>query len=516
VLDIEAFQQPDQPDLANRLIQEWADKLTFGGPIDANNPIESPTEWIQTNFLIDRPREPVTGRVLPKGPIRLAEYQARVVEEALRRDADGKLIYNTIVWSEPKKSGKTAVAAGVGMYMGQTNEACHIYCLANDGKQSQDRIFNAMARSIQLHNKLGGCYVGLKATYSPPTIVLPNRTKIEAIPCDAAGEAGSEPLMTIWSELWGYAQKHKERIWTELTIPPTLHGYAMRWVESYAGYEDESTTLWNLYDVGVNHGKRHPHFSELPVYVNEAAKQLTFWSHEPRQPWQTKDYYAAESLLLTPNEFTRIHCNQWITSVTSLFEDIITWDKCANPNIARPLLPGDDTPLVLAMDAAYANDCAAIVGVTRHPDDEWDAEHRRVIERVALVWEPPKGDKLNFTLTLEPAIIELCEEMNVYTVVYDPYQLHKFATDMMMQGIAPFKEFSQAGRRLRADRQFYDMVIHRHYIHSGNDDMRQHVRNCAKKEEGKNLRLVKKSPTKPIDLAVATSMAVDECLRLNI
>ena len=515
MLDIEALQQEHTPDLATRLAREWADKLAQFNPIDTDNPIDV-CEWIEANVLIDRPRMPVTGRVLAKGPMRMAEYQKRVLQEAMRRDSDGKLIYSTVVWSEPKKSGKTAIAAAVGMYMAERNEACHIYCLANDGKQSQDRIFTAMARCLELHRKMGGIYSACKAIYSPPTIVLPNRSKIEAIPCDAAGEAGSEPLMTIWSELWGYAQKHKSRIWTELTIPPTLHGYAMRWVESYAGYEDESNTLWQLYDVGVNNGARHPQFPDLPVYVNEPARQLTFWSHEPRQPWQTLEYYTSEALLLTPSEFTRIHTNHWITSITSLFDDIITWDKCANPDVALPIMPGDDTPLILSMDAGYAGDCAAIVGVSRHPEDAWDAEHRRVIERFALVWKPPKGGKLNFTLTLEPAIKRLCEECNVYAVTYDPYQLHKFATDMMMQGIAPFKEFSQAGRRLRADRQLYDMIVHRHYIHSGNDDVRQHVLNCAKKEEGKNLRFVKKVATKPIDLVVATSMAVDECLRLNV
>lgn len=515
MLDLDILQRPDKPtDLANTLLQKWADELAIPTHIDSDNPIEV-CDWIESNMLIDRPRAPITGALLPKGPMRLAKYQARIVKEALRRDSDGKLVYSTILWSEPKKSGKTAIAAAVGMYMGEINDACHIYCLANDGKQSQDRIFTAMARCLELHNKLGGCWVGLKAKYSPPTIILPNRTKIEAIPCDAAGEAGSEPLLTIWSELWGYAQKHKARIWTELTIPPTLYGYAMRWVESYAGYEGESSTLWQLYDVGVNHGTRHPLFPNLPVYINPAANQLSFWSHTPRQPWQTKNYYAAEEQLLTPTEFRRIHKNEWVTSISSLFEDIMIWDRCANPELAKPLPVDDDTPVVIAIDAAYAGDTATIVTVSRHPDDPWDAEHRRVIERNVMVFKGTTKNKLDFTKTLEPAIIRLCENYNVYAVTYDPYQMHKFATDLQAQGIAPFKEFSQAGRRLRADKQLYDMVIHRHYIHSGNKVVRQHVMNCAKKEEGKHLRFVKITPTKPIDYVVATSMAVDECLRLN-
>jgi len=105
MLDLEVFQQAPQQDLATRLAREWADKLEQFNPIDGENPIDV-CDWIENNFLIDRPRMPVTGRVLSKGPMRMAEYQKRVLREAMRRDSDGKLIYSTIVWSEPKKSGR--------------------------------------------------------------------------------------------------------------------------------------------------------------------------------------------------------------------------------------------------------------------------------------------------------------------------------------------------------------------------------------------------------------------------
>jgi len=502
--------------LLQQLVSEWSDKLVVTHPV-SNVATHDPVKWIEKNFLIERPRDPLTAAMLPKGPIRLADYQKRVIKEALSRNPDGTLKYSTILWSEPKKSGKTAIAAAVGMYMATTHDTGMIYCLANDGKQSKDRIFTSMAQCIRLHTKLGGDLADTaKVAYSRAKIILDNGSQIEAVPCDAAGEAGAEPLMTIWSEMWGYAQKHKARIWSEMTIPPTLYGYALRWVESYAGYEGESTVLWNLYDKGVNQGRRHPNFMDLPVYVNDAARQFTLWSHTPMQPWQTQGYYNAEAEMLTPNEFRRIHKNQWVTSTTSLFDDMILWDRCHDSQIARSLPPGDMTPMIIALDAGYASDCAAIYGVTRHPDDEWDAEVRRVVERYAVAFKPEKGKKLNFSNTMVPAIERLCDNYNIYNVVYDPYQLHKMCTDMKLQGTAPFTEFSQAGRRLRADRQLYDMIIHRQFIHSGDDDVGQHVANCAKKEEGKHMRFVKISASRPIDLIVAASMAVDECLRLNI
>jgi len=505
---------PQGDSLLAQLAGDWADRLVIE-PHMSESIKSDPASWIQEHFLIDRPREPVTGAMLQRGPIRLAEYQQRVLQEAMSRDGDGKLKYSTVVWSEPKKSGKTALAAAAGLYMGQMIDAANIYCMANDGKQSQDRIFNAMARCITLHNKMGGIYVGMRAKYSPPTIILPNGSKVEAVPCDAAGEAGAEPLMTIWSEMWGYAQQHKERMWTEMTIPPTLYGYAMRWVESYAGYEGESSTLWTLYDVGVNNGRRHSLFPDLPVYVNDDAGQLTFWSHEPLQPWQTKEYYKSEAQLHTPAEFRRVHKNEWVTSTSALFDDILLWDRCVDP-IAGPLLPGDSTPVIVALDAGYAGASSALYVVSRHPDDAWDAPIRRVVRRYSIAHYPPKGGKLNLTDTLEKSVRHVCKHFNVYCIVYDPYQLHKMCTDLRLTLGVPVREFNQAGRRLQADRQFYDMIIHKQFLHDGNEEDRKHVMNTAKHEQGRNMRFVPYKTGAPIDLTVAAAMATDECLRLNI
>lgn len=502
------------PTIIQQLMGNWATKL--GMDANAVQHELTPDEWIEKHFLVERPRDPITAEMFEPGPVRLAEYQKRILRAALERDADGKLKYSTIVWSEPKKSGKTTIAAAVAMYMAQRSKASNIYCLANDGKQSQDRIFKAMADCIKLHSKQGGIFESVRVIWAPPTFKLENGTAVEAIPCDAAGEAGSEPLMTVWSEMWGYRQEAKERLWTEMTIPPTLYGYAMRWVESYAGYEDESTILWNLYDNGVNHGARHPQLMDLPVYTN--GDQFTFWSHEARMPWQTKAYYESESKLMLPNEFQRIHHNEWVSATTSFLDNMVAWDRCRDDLASGPLPPGDPTPMVIGLDASVSGDACAIVGVTRHPDDEWDAPLRRTSVRHVSVYYPPAGGKINYSETLDPEIRLLCEMYNIFKVVYDPYQLHKLATDMTFEGIAAFEEFDQMRRRSKADKQLFDMVIMRQIRHNGDPELRRHIQACAAKSEGaaNTLRLVKKTNGRPIDLAVALSMANDEVLRLNV
>jgi hypothetical protein len=44
-------------------------------------------------------------------PWKLAPYQRRVLELALKRGLKGELLYRVVVLSEPKKSGKTFIAA---------------------------------------------------------------------------------------------------------------------------------------------------------------------------------------------------------------------------------------------------------------------------------------------------------------------------------------------------------------------------------------------------------------------
>jgi len=503
--------------MASDLLLNWADVLESQDTnVLGQDTSVDPVDWLEENYYVDRPRDPVTADILPPGPIILADYQKRVIREALSRESNGLLKYSTILWSEPKKSGKTAIAAGIGMYMGGANSAIHIYCLANDGKQSADRIFTAMARCVDLHIIKSGPLANYHKIWSPPQLRLPNSTIIEAIPCDAAGEAGAEPFLTIWSEMWGYRQAAKERLWTEMTIPPTLYGYAMRWVESYAGYEDESLTLWNLYESGVENGERL--WDDLPVYVNHRARQLTFWSEKHRQPWQTPEYYAAEAELLTPNEFNRIHNNRWVSTTTALFDDIILWDKCEDAQVAKLPPIGSDVPLVIGLDASVSGDCTALSVVRRHPEDDYDAQVRRVVICKVHVWKPPTGGQINYTFTLEPKLRYYCENYNVVKVVYDPYQLHKMCTDMRMEGLAPFQEFSQSGRRLKSDKQFFDMVVHRQLFHDGDETLRQHVQNSASTASvnGKstNMRIMKKIASKPVDATIASAMAIHECLRL--
>ena len=528
----------------------------FEKVVDPPEPI-IPSQWIQKNFYVPRPRDPITGDVLPPGPIVLADHQAAIIDEALSRDEDGKFKYVTIIYSAPKKSGKSAVAAGVAMYMAHANEYGNVYCLANDGKQSADRLYQPIYQSYSLHRRLNGPLSHVRPLLTELT-VPDTHTKIEAIPCDAAGEAGSEPLATFWSEVWGFDTAAKLRLFTEMTVPPTLYGYALRWIESYAGFVGQSDLLWNLYQTGVREGVSHPAFDHLRgidgepvVYVNESARTFVYWDTKPRMVWQDDEYYESEAKILVPTEFQRIHRNQW-QSPTGSFVVPELWDRCADTNLP-PLAKGSRAPCVVSIDAAVSKDCASIALITRDPTyPETDVAIRK-----CKVFKPSEGHKLNLEHTIGRTLREYLNDYNVVCVVYDEFQMTHMIQNYQrgkvvideseirdipedqrddyirrQQSVVQtwYEAFGQQNPRSIADKQLHDLIMNRQIHFNPNDQnediaargdaetVTKHIKQAGNKVDGSDskLRLIKLSPSAHIDAAVAVSMGAYQCLRLNL
>lgn len=463
--------------------------------------------WASRHFCVEDRSEPESGTELGSGPILLANHQRRIVRAALERDAAGKFRWTTVVYSCPKKSGKTRVAAMVAAWLAATSgRYAEIYALANDGKQSADRVLAAVKKA----NELGRLGWADKMT----RIDLPNGSFIEAVPVDPTGEAGANPTATFWSEMWGFRLSAKERLWSEFTIPPTRFGRAIRWVESYAGYTGESPVLEQLYHEGVTEGKPHPDFPDLPVTVNERARLFCYWDTVGRMAWQTDAYYQAEAALLHPSEFERIHRNTWVSAVGEAIPSEL-WDLCFDPGL--PSAIDSRTPAILGVDLGMADDHTALVLVTRHP-----ANHDMAAIRWVKVWEPPQGGKMDYTATIAPEIRRLCKQYAIVACVYDEWQAHHLMTELRHEGLTRFIAFPQGdgsqqrpGRTI-ADKQLLDIVVSRKLAHNGDPVLRQHVANAAAKLEGdKKLRFVKRGKGK-VDALIAASMATFECLRLNV
>lgn len=475
--------------------------------------LDDPITWIETNFFIPE----------LNGPIVLADYQKQALKEALSLDEQGRFNYSAILWSDIKKSAKSTITAAVALWRAHCVSWGQIVIVANDLKQAYSRVWYYIDRAIKLNPAMRD-----KIKISGYKIILPNNTKIEAIPIDPTGEAGGNADMVVFSELWGAHSKAQQRMWTEATISPTKFGYSFRWIETYAGFTNESILLEQLYNTGVLAGKEL--WPDSEVYVNRPARMISLWNTRPRLAWQSAEYYEQEAAMLTPPEFDRVHRNKWASSLNKFVPS--EWvDACKIPN-----MPEFDQyePIVAAIDAGTSSDCFGIVGVSAMYR-EWvnskgeTGYTKQFIVRFVYLWTPQPGAKLEFSdppsgprdplwPAPETIIRRLSKNLHIVTWVYDPYQLHNLCTNLSNDGVGYFSEMSQhgGGRRAKADKNLYDILRDRNLIFDGNRDLAEHVKNAAAKQEGEGLRLVKFSNQSKIDLAVCLSMACYQITELNL
>jgi phage terminase large subunit-like protein len=481
-----------------QLLAEVAQRLKTQREAHILDTPADPLAWIESAFYI-----PETN-----GAIRLEPYQRAVLRELYRTDANGDFLYSTVVWGDIKKSGKSSVAAAIALERARRCAYGSVRVVANDLKQADSRVAFYARRAIDLNPALRRL---VKVKPSGYKIEFPNRAVIEAIPVDPKGEAGGGDDLVVFSELWAANQKAALRMWTELTLSPLKYGKSQRLIETYAGYAGESPLLEQLYDSGARQGEpldlsyEAHDLRDLEVYANPAARLLVLWNTRPRCPWQTDAYYTQEAATLTPNEFQRVHRNQWVSSVEAFVEPL-WWNAClVQPDERHAFQLKRMDGLIVGIDAGLQDDAFAIVAISRRGE--------RVFVQYARKWTPPKAGTLAFGSTHDPdtPVYELARLAKSYNVVqfrYDPWQMEKLAQDLYGLGLGWFLPVPQASRSV-ADSMLYNAILQRQLAHQGHPDLTEHILNANRKaaDEGK-IRIVKRSPHLKIDLCVALSMAL--------
>src|SRR5271156_4217711 len=84
-------------------------------------------------------------------PFTLYGEQKVFLRKALTLTKDGRLPFPEMIFSAPKKSGKTGLAAMCAVYAAVVLGGAfgEVYCLANDYEQAQSRVFEAASRIIK-------------------------------------------------------------------------------------------------------------------------------------------------------------------------------------------------------------------------------------------------------------------------------------------------------------------------------------------------------------------------------
>ncbi|HZS53053.1 MAG TPA: terminase TerL endonuclease subunit [Bryobacteraceae bacterium] len=442
------------------------------------------THWKRDpiSFITEVLRDPETNQ-----PFRLYAEEETFLRTALTVTADGRLPYSELLFSAPKKSGKTGLAAMATLYVivvlgGNFAEG---YCVANDFEQASSRVFQAIARIIQASPLL--CH-SAKVTGNRIEFTSTGST-ITAIANEYAGAAGSNPTITVFDELWGYTSERGLRLFDEMVPVPTRK-VSVRLTVTYAGFEGESELLETLY-------KRALAGETVGTDLYRGGGMFAYWTHQCRAPWQTPEWREQMREQLRPNAYLRLIENRWVTS-ESTFVDMVWFDACTNPELS-PELSNPSLPVWVGVDASVKRDSTAIAAATFENG------------KVRLVWhrifQPSVEDPLDFENTIEKSLLDLCRRFYVKEIKYDPYQLVSVAQRLTQRGL-PMVEFPQSVPNLtEASTNLYEAIKGRNLIAYHDTDIRLAMSRAVAIETGRGWRISKQVASHKIDIVIALAQA---------
>jgi hypothetical protein len=467
--------------------------------------------------------------------IKLEPFQRRILRKVFTIDPrTGRFPYRTVVYSAPKKSGKSSIGAFVSCYFVANVEAPNaVYVLANDREQSSTRVF-AFARPTLY--ALGGRRDG---KYK---IILPNGSYLLASTSEPEKEAGGSYGLTVFDELWAYTTPRSKLLWDELR-PIGTRQNSVRFVVTYAGFEDSSDLLLKLFNkifANTKETELSPGARPVPELIDITTTDgegnvipccyevpeiglFYFNDHEQRMFWQQGEHGEAlirETQALETEENTfRLTYNRWQLT-ESRFVDVPTLGASFGKSL--PVTK----PMTFGVDAGWKKDCSALVGTFDNDD--------RYVTAYCKIWTPKDDGGLDLDATIGAEIVRLFrvgliarrepepgerklvekEQLICLDVWYDETQLHQVMMNLRKNHKLLIAKFDQGRLRLLSDTFLQDCYNQFRIDNLSDSGLQSHLeaaKAVTQLDASRTvIRIVKGTGqhAHPIDASVAQSMSV--------
>lgn len=302
-------------------------------------------------------------------------WQREVWDTAGEIDSFGNLVYEIVLVTVPRQSGKTTLFGPVQIHRALTLPSCKTFYTAQTGQAARSR-FNDLWQLVE--GSALASRATLRRSAGDEGIKWPNgsQNKIFA-PVEAALHGETPPLVGM-DEIWEFDELLGDALLEGAIIPAqiTLAGRRQVWLMSTAGTA-ESKFMRKWVDRGrksVNEPGAHPRLAYFEASLREGddpydpAAIARF--HPAVGHTQTVDDLLAIAQQVTRATWLRAFCNVWTETSDPLIPPA-DWDAMGRPNLGARR-----SDVAIAWEVAPDNEMGAVLASWR---DESGAPCTRVI-----------------------------------------------------------------------------------------------------------------------------------------
>ena len=450
-----------------------------------------------------------SGHTRPQPALR--GWQRLLLDHVFARRPDGRRRHRVALVGEPRKNGKSGLAAGIALEGLFECHGAEVYSCAGDREQARI-VFGDAKRMVDADPDLSAaCKV-----YRDAIEVVELGSVYRCLSAEAFTKEGLSPTRVVFDEL--HVQPNDElfnvmALAAGARIDPLLFAITTAGVKTDTSGRD--SVCYRLFQYGQRIATGE---------VDDPSFFLAWWGASDDADHRDPGVWAAANPALgdlldpedlaaavrrTPEaEFRTKRLNQWVNTAQAWLP-AGAWDACRTDD--DPI--NDGVEVCLGFDGSFNNDSTALVAVTCPTE----ADPTPVVEVVAC-WERPTEAGNDWTvpiLDVEDAIRAACRRFQVREIVCDPYRWARTYQVLEAEGL-PVVEFPQSAARMTpATQRFYEAVMNGSIAHGGDPRLARHLANCVLRVDARGSRLSKDARNSPrkIDLAVAAVMALDRAVR---
>jgi phage terminase large subunit-like protein len=435
-------------------------------------------------------------------PMVLRPWQRKLLGGVFARRPDGRRRHRVALIGVPRKSGKSALSAGIALDGLFSTRGGEVYSVAADREQARI-VFGHARRMVESSAELSArCSV-----YRDAIDLRETASVYRCLSSEHYTKEGLSPTLVIFDEV--HAQPSDE-LWNVMSLAQGARLDPLLLGITTAGVKTDSTGLDSICYRLWQHGQR-----VCSGETKDPSFFMAWWAalddadHTDPAVWRgcnpalgdlLDPEDMASAVARTPeNEFRTKRLNQWVNAAQAWLP-AGAWDACASPRVVQ-----DGTDVVLAFDGSYNNDSTALVLCTLDAQPYLD---------VVQLWERPLDADMHWTvpvIEVEDTIRAACKRWHVREIVCDPYRWAR-SYQVLEDERLPIVEFPQTPARMTpATQRFYEATLNRSLAHSGDPRLARHLSNAVLKVDSRGQRIVKETRNSPrkIDLAVASVMALD-------